>query len=132
MLASFDHADINDRHPLLKIFFILQTVLTIVIMLNLIIAIILDTYQKCIVNMEDNEDLRAQNDIILQLENVIIWRRLSKQHDNMHLFWMRYEDDDIEDLEYQTSEIAAIGNNVDKIMNCMEKLTSQVEMLKEN
>ena len=69
--------------------FIVATAVLPMILLNLVIAIMSDTYEKVITNIEESDN-QQKNSIILQFENYMWWKRLMSDDKPMHLFWYEY------------------------------------------
>lgn len=68
------------------LFFMATTILPM-ILLNLVIAIMSDTYEKVVTNKDDSDNHQL-NTMILQFENMLFWKR--KYGTPQHLFWFNY------------------------------------------
>jgi len=67
--------------------FILAACILTLILLNLVIAIMSDTYERVMTNIVDSDN-KQLNSMILQYENFLAWKR--KAGSPVHLFWFTY------------------------------------------
>lgn len=71
------------------IVFVIATAVLPMILLNLVIAIMSDTYEKVITNIEESDN-KQKNSIILSFENYMFWKRVLDDNTPKHLFWFEY------------------------------------------
>ena len=71
------------------IIFVVATAILPMILLNLVIAIMSDTYEKVITSI-DESDNKQKNSIILQFENYMFLKRFISDDKPKHLFWYEY------------------------------------------
>ena len=89
MFGEFDEDDYDKNLRTLNgpIIFFLNTCIMPLIMLNLLIAIMSDTYANVMESIKDT-DYKAMNIIIMQIEHYLFWKRNIGQP--FHLFWFTY------------------------------------------
>lgn len=87
-LLTFGEFDDNDwKNTQGAILFSVSTCILTLILMNLVIAIMSDTYEKVMtgINESDNKQL---NSMILQYENLLFLQR--NEEESKHLFWVTY------------------------------------------
>lgn len=90
MFGEFgDKTPMEANNSVEPVIFVVATAILPMILLNLVIAIMSDTYEKVITSI-DESDNKQKNSIILQFENYMVWRRFMSDDKPKHLFWYEY------------------------------------------
>jgi len=89
MLGEFGDDDFEGEVVVAKGVFFIATLVMTVIMLNLVIAIMSDTYEKVITSIGDSDN-KQLNSMILTFEDLKFWARGHGSDEPKHLFWYEY------------------------------------------
>lgn len=94
--------------------FIFSSIFLSVILLNIVIAIMSDTYERVMTNIVEN-DARQQNAIVLKKEASMFWKRSQWfrrwrshehcEHKAKHLYWLQYQRDQKKPWKSQVDHI---------------------------
>lgn len=87
-LIIFGEYSLDDYKPAQWVVFIFATLLLSLIMLNLLIAIMSDTFERVMAEIEQSDGLEL-NDLILDAESIQFWRRKDERHSYLH--WVEYK-----------------------------------------
>lgn len=92
MFGEFPEDPFQQETVIETILFMVVTLIIPLILLNLVIAIMSDTYERVITSSRESDNHQLCS-IICQFENFYFWRREQGKEKPMHLFWYEYSTD---------------------------------------
>ena len=103
-----------------QVLFVFEAFFMNIILLNLIIALMSDTYENVMTNIIEL-DGRQLNTMIIECENFLFWKRNSGT--TKHLFWVDYQNESSNGWSSSADFIStALKNSKDEIIKAQQEL----------
>ena len=112
-MAYGDFAYVDDYGAVEWIFFLLSTVLMPLVMMNLLIAIISDTFER-VYTSKVPSDYKEKTALILEVENLMFWRRNVKEKVFLHV--IKYRGEDEEGGDEWEGRAAALKKDIERML----------------
>ena len=127
-MAYGDFAYVDDYGGVEWLFFLLSTVLMPLVMMNLLIAIISDTFER-VYTSKTASDYKEKTALILEVENLMFWRRNVKSRVFLHV--VKYRGEDETEVDEWEGRSAALKKEIERMLVDSQKaITKAVEGLK--
>lgn len=107
---------LDDLDTFGKLLFVVEAFFMNIILLNLIIALMSDTYENVMTNIQEL-DGRQLNELIIECENYLFWKRSWGKP--QHLFW----------VDYQTESNGAWASSADYITTTIDNTKKEIMAL---